>query len=378
MSHNQPRDYYDVLGVARDAPLDEIKKAYRALAIKYHPDRNPDDADAEERFKEASQAYAVLSDANQRARYDRFGHQGVETQGFGGFDPGAFGDFADILGDLFGFGDIFGGRSGRGRQARRRGRDLQYTLKISLEEAARGVERTIRVPRLESCDACAGSGSEPGTTPEPCGTCGGHGQVMFRRGFLSVAQTCPSCAGAGRLNRHPCGPCGGRGRVEREATLRVDIPPGVDNGMRLRLSGEGEDGALGGPSGDLFVVMAVTPHEVFERDQDDLRMVLPISVFQAMLGAEVEVTTIHNEVASIGIDAGSQPGDVIRVGGGGMPSLNGRRRGDLHVSLEVVVPRKLTAEQRQLVEEVARLGGGVAPEDQRSLFERLKRAFAGD
>ncbi|MCU0304930.1 MAG: molecular chaperone DnaJ [Thermoanaerobaculales bacterium] len=378
MSHNQPRDYYEVLGVGRDAPLDEIKKAYRALAVKYHPDRNPDDAEAEERFKEASQAYAVLSDANQRARYDRFGHQGVEGQGFGGFDPGAFGDFADILGDLFGFGDLFGGRSGSGRQARRRGRDLQYTLRISLEEAARGVARTIRVPRLERCEACSGSGSEPGTTPEPCGTCGGHGQVMFRRGFLSVAQTCPSCAGAGRLNRHPCGPCGGRGRVEREATLRVDIPAGVDSGMRLRLSGEGEDGALGGPSGDLFVVIAVNPHEVFERDGDDLHMVLPVSVFQAMLGAEVEVTTIHNEVAKVRIDAGSQPGEVIRVGGAGMPGLNGRRRGDLHVSLKVVVPRKLTAEQRQLVEEVARLGGGVAPEDQRSLFERLKRAFAGD
>lgn len=372
------RDYYEVLGVARDASLDEIKKAYRGLAIKFHPDRNPGDSEAEERFKEASQAYAVLSNASQRARYDRFGHQGVDGQSFGGFDPSAFGDFADILGDLFGFGDIFGTRRARGRGARQRGHDLQYTLRITLEDAARGVERTIRVPRLERCEACSGSGSEPGTTPDPCGTCGGNGQVMFRRGFLSVAQTCPSCSGSGRINRHPCKPCDGRGRVEREAKLKVEIPAGVDNGMRLRLAGEGEGGPLGGPSGDLFVVVAVAAHDVFERDGDDLRMVLPVSVYQAMLGAEVEVTTIHNEAASIKVGPGTQPGDVLRVPGGGMPNISGRRRGDLLVHVKVVVPRKLTAEQRQLIEEVARVGGGTEPEDQRSLFERLKRAFAGD
>jgi len=378
MSSEQERDYYDVLGVARDAAVDEIKKAYRALAVKYHPDRNPGDVEAEEMFKEAAQAYAVLSDSEKRARYDRFGHQGVDGQGFSGFDPNAFGDFADILGDLFGFGDIFGRRPGRGRGGRQRGHDLQYTLRITLEEAAEGIEKSIRVPRLEGCESCDGSGSKPGTTPEPCGTCGGNGQVMFQRGFLSVAQTCPTCAGVGRVNRYPCEPCNGRGRVERETTLQVSVPAGVDNGMRLRLTGEGESGTLGGPSGDLFVVIGVSQHDIFERDGDHLHMELPISVYQAMLGAEIEVTTIQNEEATVNIEPGTQPGDVLRVQGAGMPNVNGRRRGDLHIHSKIVVPQKLSSEQRQLVEEVARIGGGVEPEDQRSLFERLKRAFAGD
>lgn len=379
MSTGAKRDYYEVLGVGRDAPVAEIKKAYRRLAVQYHPDRNPGDATAEERFKEASEAYAVLADGDKRARYDRFGHQGVDGQPFTGFDPRAFGDFADILGDLFGFGfgDIFGGR-GRGRQGSRRGSDLQYRLGVSLEEAARGVERSIRVPRLERCEACSGTGAEPGTSPEPCGTCGGAGQVMFRRGFLSVAQTCPSCGGGGQVNRHPCQPCGGRGRVEREATLKVTIPPGVDAGMRLRLSGEGESGTHDGPAGDLYVVIAVKPHEVFQRDGDHLHMELPISVYQAMLGGEVEVGSVLGEAPKVKIGAGSQPGDTVRLPGMGMPNLDGRRRGDLHVHLRVVVPKKLSSEQRQLVEEVARLGGGVEPEDQRGLFERLKRAFSGD
>ena len=379
MSTGAKRDYYEVLGVGRDAPVAEIKKAYRRLAVQYHPDRNPGDATAEERFKEASEAYAVLADADKRARYDRFGHQGVDGQPFTGFDPGDFGDFADILGDLFGFGfgDIFGGR-GRGRHGSRRGSDLQYRLGISLEEAARGVERSIRVPRLEPCEACSGTGAEPGTSPEPCGTCGGAGQVMFRRGFLSVAQTCPSCGGAGRVNRHPCQPCDGRGRVEREATLQVTIPPGVDTGMRLRLSGEGESGSHDGPAGDLYVVISVKPHEVFQRDGDHLHMELPISVYQAMLGGEVEVGNVLGESPRVKIGAGSQPGDTVRLPGMGMPNVDGRRRGDLQVHLRVVVPKKLSSEQRQLVEEVARLGGGVEPEDQRGLFERLKRAFAGD
>jgi molecular chaperone DnaJ len=380
MATGTPRDYYEVLGVERDAPVDAIKRAYRRLAVEYHPDRNPNNPEAEERFKEASEAYAVLSDPQKRASYDRFGHRGVEGQQFTGFDPGSFGDFADILGDLFGFGfgDIFGGGRRGARHGRRRGHDLQYTLRISLEEAARGVERSIRVPRLEQCQKCDGSGHKPGTTPESCGTCGGSGQVMFRRGFLSVAQTCPTCSGAGRINRDPCSGCQGRGRVEQEATLRVTVPAGVDNGMRLRLAGEGEGGALGGPAGDLFVVVGVTPHEIFERDGDDLHMELPVSVYQAMLGAEVPVTTILGEEVTVDISAGTQPNDVLRQTGGGMPAVSGRRRGDLHVHVRVVVPQGLGSEQRQLLEEVARLGGGVEPEIQRSLFERLKRAFAGE
>jgi molecular chaperone DnaJ len=377
MTAGTRRDYYEILGVDRESPASEIKAAYRKLAIKYHPDRNPDDPEAEDKFKEASEAYAVLSDTEKRSRYDRFGHQGLGGEGFTGFDPGAFGDFADILGDLFGFGDIFGGRRRATGNRPRRGHDLQYTLRLSLEEAAAGLERSIRVPRRETCERCSGSGSEPGTTPETCNTCQGSGQVAFRRGFLSVAQTCPTCSGAGRVNRDPCDDCGGRGQTEREATLAVKVPPGVDNGMRLRLSGEGEGGALGGPPGDLYVVMSVDEHDLFARDGDDLHIELPVSVFQAMLGAKVPITTILGEEREIEVVAGSQPGDILRLNGSGMPHVNGRRRGDLHVHLRVVVPKRLTSDQRRLLEDVANLGGGLEPEDDRGFFDRLKRAFGG-
>ena len=377
MTAESRRDYYDILGVGREASAGEIKSAYRQLAIKHHPDRNPDDPDAEEKFKEASEAYAVLSDAEKRARYDRFGHQGLGGGGFTGFDPNAFGDFADILGDLFGFGDIFGGRRGPAGQRSRRGHDLQYTLKLTLEEAATGLERSIRVPRSETCERCAGSGSEPGTTPENCNTCQGSGQVAFRRGFLSVAQTCPTCGGGGRVNRDPCSECDGRGRNETEASLKVTVPAGVDNGMRLRLTGEGEGGALGGPSGDLYVVMAVKEHDLYQRDGVDLHLELPVSVFQAMLGAKIPIATILGEEREIEVPGGAQPGEVIRLHGSGMPQVNGRGRGDLYVHLRVVVPKKLTGEQKSLLEEVASLGGGFEPESEEGFFDRLKRAFGG-
>jgi molecular chaperone DnaJ len=371
-------DYYDILGVGRDASASDIKAAYRRTAVKYHPDRNPDDPDAEEKFKEASEAYAVLSDADKRSRYDRFGHQCLGGDGFTGFDPNAFGDFADILGELFGFCDIFGTRRRGGGQRPQRGHDLQYTLKLSLEEAATGVERSIRVPRFEGCERCAGSGSEPGTTPEACNTCQGSGQVAFRRGFLSVAQTCPTCGGGGRVNRDPCRDCEGRGRVEQEASLKVTVPAGVDTGMRLRLVGEGEGGSLGGPAGDLFVVMALEEHDFFQRDGADLHLELPVSVFQAMLGTKVPITTILGEETEVAVNPGAQPGEVIRLGGSGMPHVDGRRRGDLYVHLRVVVPSKLTGEQRKLIEEVAELGGGLEPEVDRGFFERLRRAFGGE
>jgi molecular chaperone DnaJ len=372
------RDYYEILGVSRDVSKNELKAAYRRLAVEYHPDRNPDDPEAEEKFKEASEAYAVLSDPDKRARYDRFGHQGVGGDPFAGFDPGAFGDFADILGDLFGFGFGFGGR-GRGQSRRpTRGHDLQYAMTLTLEEAARGVEKTIRVRRWENCDRCDGSGSEPGTTPESCGTCRGAGQVAFRRGFLSVAQTCPTCGGSGSVNRDPCTECDGRGRVEREVSREVKVPPGVDHGMRLRLAGEGEGGGRGGPAGDLYVVMTIAEHEIFQRDGSDLHLELPISVFQAMLGAKVTVHSILGDEETVEIPAGSQPGDAVRLGGSGMPQLDGRRRGDLWVHLKVVVPTKLDREQRELLEKVADLGGGLEPEADGGFFERLKRAFSGD
>jgi molecular chaperone DnaJ len=380
MTTGTQRDYYEVLGVSRDASVADIKTAYRKVAITYHPDRNPDDPEAEERFKEAAEAYAVLSDGEKRARYDRFGHEGVAGNGFSGFDPNAFGDFADILGDLFGFsfGDMFGGAARGGRSGPRRGRDLQYTLSITLEDAARGLERSIRIPRHETCDVCSGSGAKPGTEPEPCGTCGGNGQVMFRRGFLSVAQTCPACGGGGRVNRNPCDGCSGAGRVETQANLKVNVPAGVGTGMRLRLTGEGEAGSHGGPPGDLYVVMAVAEHESFVREGSDLHMELPISVFQAMLGASLEVTTILGDDHRVDVPAGTQPGDVVRLRGEGMPQVNSGRRGDLIVHLDVVVPRRLTSEQRELIEEAAGHGDGLDQADGGGLFERLKRAFGGE
>lgn len=379
MATGTRRDYYEVLGVRRDASLDEIKKAYRRLAVQYHPDRNPDSPGSEERFKEASEAYAVLSDTDKRARYDRFGHQAVAGDGFSGFDPAAFGDFADVLGDLFGFsfGDMFGSRRSRARDAPRRGRDLQYTVELTLEEAARGIDKQIKVPRQQDCDRCEGSGSEPGSTRETCSTCRGNGQVVFRRGFLSVSQTCPGCGGTGTVNRNPCTECSGRGRVEVESKLKVSVPPGVDTGMRLRLVGEGERGTLGGAPGDLYVVLSVAEHAKFEREGPHLHTELPVAVFEAMLGTELEVTTILDEVKSVRIKPGSQPGEVLRMRGLGMPHLNSSRRGDLFAHVRVVVPKRLTAEQRRLVEEAAKLGGGEERDASGGLFERLKRTLGG-
>ncbi len=379
MTTTSQRDYYEVLGIDRAAQLDEIKKAYRRLAVQYHPDKNPGDPTAEGKFKEASEAYAVLSDSAKRAQYDRFGHRGVDGQQFTGFDPNAFGDFADILGDLFGFGDLFGGRRRGGRPGPRRGHDLQYRLGITLEEAAKGVERTIKIPRQEACATCSGSGSEAGTHPEACSTCGGQGQVAFRRGFLSVAQTCPSCSGAGRVNRHPCRDCSGHGKNEREVTLKVTVPAGIDAGMRLRLSGEGEGGSLGGPAGDLYVVLDVKPHELFERDGLDLHLALPISVYQALLGARLKVPTILGDEQTVEIPSGAQPNDVVRLRGAGMPRLDGGQRGDLHIHLKVVIPRRLSSEERSLLEEAAAAGGGVDLTNQEGgLFERIRRALSGD
>jgi molecular chaperone DnaJ len=374
MATGEKRDFYEVLGVGRDASLKEIKSAYRKLAVEFHPDRNPDKPEAETRFKEASEAYAVLSDESKRAQYDRYGHQGLDGQGFGGFDPTAFGDFADILGDLFGFGDIFGGRRRASRRTGpRRGRDLQYGFRLTLEEAATGIERSIRIPRLEECDRCDGTAAEPGTTPETCTTCGGNGQVAFRQGFLSVAQTCPSCGGKGRVNRYPCTSCNGKGRTEKEANLRVTVPAGVDTGMRLRLSGEGEGGSRGAPRGDLYVVLEVEPHERFVRKDNDLHTELPISVYKAMLGAKVNVKTILDEEKTIDFSAGSQPGDVIRVRSCGMPDIDTSRRGDLHVHLKIVIPRKLSGEQRKLITEAAELGGDTDLGAGEGLLQRFER-----
>ena len=352
------RDYYEVLGVSRGATEAEIKSAYRKLAVRYHPDKNPGDQAAEEKFKEAAEAYSVLSDAEQRARYDRFGHAGVSgaAGAQGAWGAQGFGGIEDILGDLFGFGDVFGGRGGGGgrRGAAQRGADLRYDLEMTLEEAAKGMTAQLRVPRLEACDQCKGSGAAPGTQPETCPACSGAGQVRYQQGFFSVARTCGQCGGSGRVIRTPCDACRGAGRVEREKQIEVKIPAGVETGSRLRLAGEGEAGPQGGPAGDLYVVIHVKEHEVFERQGNNLYASVPVTFAQAALGSEVSVTTLDGQ-ENLKVPAGTQTGTVFRLKGHGMPVLGGRGRGDLFVSVTVVTPTTLTREQRKLLEQLAQI-----------------------
>lgn len=373
MASGAKRDYYEVLGVARDASSDEIKKAYRRAAVKYHPDRNPDDAEAEGKFKEAAEAYSVLADGEKRAAYDRFGHRGIGDQPFTGFDSAPFTDFADILGDLFGFGDIFGFGGRRSAHRPRRGRDLSYTMEITLEEAARGVKRQIRIPRQRTCPECDGSGVEAGSSAETCPVCGGRGQVMHRQGFLSIAQTCPQCHGRGQVVRNPCRTCGGAGAIESETSLEVQVPPGVDSGVKLRFAGEGESGTLGAPPGDLYVIVGVKEDERFVRNGDDLHTSVGVSVFQAMLGAEVEVETVLGEARTVSVAPGTQPGERIRLRGEGMPRLRGTGSGDLVAHVDVTVPRRLSQEQRALVERAAESVGNEGSGYDEGLFQRLKR-----
>lgn len=349
------RDYYEILEVTKTATESEIKAAYRKLAIKHHPDKNPDDHTAEEKFKEAAEAYSILSDAQKRAAYDRFGHQGVGAgAGGAGFNPG-FSNIEDIF-DLFGFGDMFGGqgggRSGSRRSAAQRGADLRYDLEITLEEAATGKEEKLRIPRLETCDECDGKGAEKGTEPETCITCQGSGQTRYQQGFFSVMRTCPNCGGKGQIIKNPCKKCRSAGRIEKEKTLEIKIPAGVETGSRLRINGEGEGGANGGGSGDLFVVIHVAEHEMFERQGANLYSAAPVTFAQAALGAEIKVKTLDGE-EELKIPAGTQTGTVFRVKSKGMPALGGRGRGDLFVAVTLITPKSLTKEQRKLLEQLA-------------------------
>jgi molecular chaperone DnaJ len=346
------RDYYEILGVSLTANDQEIKSAYRRLAMRYHPDKNPNDAAAEGKFKEAAEAYSVLSDAEQRRRYDRFGHAGVSSGPGPSWGAPGFGGIEDILGDLFGFGDVFGTRGGARRSAAQRGADLRYDLEIALEDAARGLTAQLRIPRLESCEQCKGSGAAKGSEPETCNTCGGSGQVRYQQGFFSVARTCQTCRGVGRLIRNPCPQCKGTGRVEREKQLEVKIPAGVETGSRLRVQGEGESGAQGGPPGDLYVVIHVGEHEQFERQGSNLYASVPITFAQAALGAEISVKTLDEE-ERLKIAVGTQTGTVFRLKGKGMPVLGGRGKGDLFVAVTVITPTSLTREQRKLLEQLA-------------------------
>lgn len=344
------RDYYEVLGVNRDASDEEIKKAYRRLAMKFHPDRNPDNAKAEERFKEAKEAYEIISDANKRVAYDQYGHAGVDQSVAMGGAAGAagFGGFADAFGDIF--GDIFGGGGGRTRSNVFRGADLRYNLEISLEEAAHGTEARVRIPTMEQCATCHGSGAKPGTEPVSCPTCGGHGQVRMTQGFFSIQQTCPKCHGSGKVVQSPCATCSGHGRIKNQKTLSVKIPAGVDEGDRIRLSGEGEAGGNGGPTGDLYVVMHVRAHDVFTRDGNHLHCEMPISFSKAALGSEIEIPTLDG-YAKFKIPAETQSGKVFRLRGKGIKGVRSATHGDLMVHVVVETPVKLTARQKELLSE---------------------------
>lgn len=368
------RDYYEVLGVSREASAEEIKSAYRKLALRWHPDRNPGDAEAEERFKAAAEAYAVLSDSSKRARYDRFGPEAAGGFGPEGFDPTIFADFSDILGDLFGFGG-FGGRGRRGGPEP--GADLRYELELDFEEAVFGVTRELEIPRLEICESCGGSGASEGSRPETCSTCAGRGQIRFAQGFFTVARTCPNCRGEGQVVRSPCSGCRGAGRVERRRELEVKIPPGIDTGARLRLSGEGEHGRRGGRTGDLYVVVRVAEHERYHREGIHVLTVEPIGYAQAALGAEIEVETLHGR-ESLTIPAGTRAGKQFRLRGQGVPKLGGSGRGDHVVEIAIHVPRpsELDDERRELLARLAELEGRPA-KTERGVLDRVKDLFQG-
>jgi molecular chaperone DnaJ len=372
---NVKRDYYEVLGVQRGATEQEIKSAYRKLALQYHPDRNPNNPESEEKFKEASEAYAVLADTEKREMYNRFGHAGVGTAAGGGFDANVVQDFSDIFGEFFGFGDLFGGGGRSGRRSRaQRGADLREDITIEFEEAAFGTEKKIAYRRHELCDACSGSGSAQGKSPAACRTCGGRGQVRYQQGFFSIARTCPTCQGAGSVISDPCTKCKGEGRVVQQKTIDAKVPAGVEDGTRIRFSGVGEAGLHGGPPGDLYVVLRVKEHPFFERQGNDLYCVVPISFTQAALGTEIKVPTLESEQV-VKIPEGTQSGTVLKVRGKGIPVLNGHGKGDLFVEVRVQTPSKLTKRQRELLQELQ----GITPVENKpqrnSILGKMKDMF---
>ena len=362
------RDYYEVLGVARSASADELKKAYRKLALQFHPDRNSDDPAAEEKFKEASEAYAVLSDDAKRRQYDQFGHQAM------GGGPGGFQDFGNV-GDIFNdlFGDLFGAMGGRrgGGGRGQRGADLRYTHTLDLEDVLTGEEAALEIPRMLRCEKCSGSGAKPGTQPERCGRCGGTGQAVFQQGLFRISRPCEACRGEGQVVRTPCTDCRGRGRIEGKKSLKVRVPAGVEDGMRLRVAGEGEAGLSGGPSGDLYVVMAVNEHPLFQREGPDLLCEVPVLFTQAALGAEIDVPTLEGR-AKLKIPEGTQSGRTFRLRGKGLPSVNAAGRGDLHVRIFVEVPSRLNAKQRALLEQFAAESGTDAAPVTKGFLDKLR------
>ncbi|WP_298441279.1 molecular chaperone DnaJ [uncultured Ferrimonas sp.] len=374
------RDYYEVLGVGRDASERDIKKAYKRLAMKYHPDRNPGDTAAEENFKEAKEAYEILTDGQKRAAYDQFGHAGVDpNRGGGGFGGGGgAGGFEDIFGDVF--GDMFGGggrRGGGGRQQQRGGADLRYNLELSLEEAVKGCKKELKIPSLSSCDSCDGSGAKKGSSAQTCGTCHGQGQVQMRQGFFAVAQACPTCNGRGKVIKDPCNKCHGEGRVEKTKTLSVNIPAGVDTGDRVRLAGEGEAGQMGAPAGDLYVQMHVKDHPIFERDGNNLYCEVPISFSSAALGGEIEVPTLDGRV-SLKIPAETQTGRMFRLRGKGVKSVRSHAVGDLICKVIIETPVNLTGRQKELLQELEASFEGTSKQHRpkaEGFFDGVKKFF---
>ena len=366
-----------MLGVSRTATDIEIKSAYRKLALQYHPDRNPDNPDAEERFKEASEAYSVLADADKRAAYDRFGHAAVSGAGGpAGFDPTIFTDFSDIFGEIFGFGDMFGG-AGAGRRSRaQRGGDMREDLDLEFDEAVFGVKKTLKVRRRETCDTCSGSGVQPGKSVVTCSACQGRGQIRYQQGFFSIARTCPECRGSGHLVKDPCTACKGEGRLVKTRDLEVKIPAGVEDGTRIRYSEQGESGVSGGEPGDLYIILHVKEHPFFERDGRDLHCVVPISYPQAALGTEITVPTLDGE-HKVKVPEGTQSGTKFRLRGKGVPSVNGHGgKGDLFVEVRVQTPGKLNKRQRELLEELNQVTQVDNKPQRRSLFSRVKDIFA--
>ena len=365
-----------MLGVTRTATDAEIKSAYRKLAMTYHPDRNPNNPDAEEKFKELTEAYAILADAEKRSLYDRFGHAGVggSAAGPAGFDPAIFQDFGDIFGEFFGFGDLFGG-AGRRRSRAQRGADLREDLTLEFDEAVFGTEKQVKTRRHEACDTCRGSGTAPGKAPVQCRSCNGRGQVRYQQGFFSVARTCPTCQGAGSVITDPCLKCKGEGRLLRERVVEAKVPAGVEDGTRIRFAGLGEAGTFGGPAGDLYVVLHVKEHAFFEREGNDLYCMVPISFPQAAIGTEIMVPTLEGEYR-LKIPEGTQSGTSFRVRSKGVPVLNGRGKGDLFIEVRVQTPGKLTKRQRELLAELQQISQVENKPQQRSLLGRVKDMFA--
>lgn len=376
LATNVKRDYYEVLAVSRTANDQEIKSAYRKLAMQYHPDRNPDNPEAEEHFKECSEAYAVLADTEKRARYDRFGHAAVGGNGGagGGFDPSVFTDFQDIFGDIFGFGDMFGQRGGGGRSRAQRGGDLREDLSLEFEEAVFGTTKQVQIRRMEECEQCKGSGVAPGKSPITCTTCQGHGQMRYQQGFFSISRTCSTCQGSGKLIADPCSKCKGHGRMARDRSVTVKVPAGVDEGARILYSGEGEAGAGGGPSGDLYVVLHTKQHDFFDRDGKDLYCVVPISFAQAAMGTEIKVPTLEGE-HSLKVPEGTQTGTTFKVKNKGVPVLNGHGRGDLYVEAQVHTPKKLSQRQRELLQELESTTTLENKPVSRTLLSKVKEIF---